>query len=160
MPKEKGKRFTQEEISEIRAQEKLLKAEVEGAGYTIMWTHYYREDDNSLLPVFLNDKTIDWVYGRKYAATSCCLLIGDSCVSRGFTICSYEDQPLKTYGRLLSLKRAFDSVENDNYPKKHLSRKGCNNIDIPIWSYSRMPQLTSIEASRIAKVKPCEACRV
>ena len=159
MPKDKGKRFTQEEIAEIKAIEKALKAEAEKAGYTIMWTHYYRDDENSYIfqEGALQDCFIG--YSRKYAATSCCLLIGDNCVSRGFAVCSYEDQPLKTKGRLDSLQRAFDAV-NGKEDLTKMSRKGAMNIDSPVLKAEKTPHLTSLESARIAKIKPCEACRV
>lgn len=157
MAQSEGKRFSQEEIAEITAKEKALKAEVEKQGYTILWTHYYRENIDDLTRQYLNGDWY-WEHPRQYAATSCILLVGDEIVSRGFAVCSYEDQPLKTYGRWLSLKRAFYAAENE-VETKQLSTKGCANIDATtIQAASTKPALTPVEASRIAKIKPCEAC--
>jgi len=157
MRKEPGKRFSQEEIEEIRAKEKALRTEVEKQGYTILWTHYFREDEKVLAFTICMNGTVETFKARHYAATSCILLVGDEVISRGFVVCSYEDQALKAYGRWLSLKRALYAAENECETKR-ISSKGCMNVGTDVQTASRCPALTPLEAQRVAKIKPCEAC--
>lgn len=90
-------------------------------GLSPMWTHYYRNDRGQ--------KTL--------AATTCVLLdVNNNCepVSRGITIVSAEDNGEKSYGRYLSLRRAYQAARRliipnpDELKEKGLRTKGILNL--------------------------------
>lgn len=87
-------------MKDVKKQIETLFAMAKERGFSPMWTHFYRYFE-----------TCSGEGLKELGATACILLDADqNVISRGMTVVSLNDIGDKTYGRLRSLKRAFDAA--------------------------------------------------
>lgn len=136
-------------------------------GLSPMWTHFYRETELKRADPTTGEVVTETV--KSLAATACILLDAElNPVSRGLSLVSLKDNGDKAYGRLLSLKRAYNAAASegdiaeetlrppDGYPVESLSSYGKALVKA-----SRRAQelMTDVEDDRIKEKKKRIAAR-